>query len=223
VAKVSSLLQAGAVLGRRFQPLEAHIPFLLQLKVGGAGRGAAAAAGASGPCRCRARCRAAEAAHVATRSPAPPPPAKPPLQLDFNLQGMGHLRLSKVLFRDPLPASSRPPAADLFASLPIAPSQPPGSGASQPPQQQPFPAASAPQQPGPSPGALGSSQRAAAAFWTAATVPPDWRWGSSGLAARDVPVRESSCQLELDGCAEHVLNRQMVGGRGDVQLGCVRR
>jgi hypothetical protein len=37
VSKVATLLQAGAVLGRRFQPYESHIPFLLQLKVGGAG------------------------------------------------------------------------------------------------------------------------------------------------------------------------------------------
>ncbi len=34
VGKAASLLQAGAVLGRRFQPYESHLPFLLQLKVG---------------------------------------------------------------------------------------------------------------------------------------------------------------------------------------------
>jgi hypothetical protein len=32
VGRVARLLQAGAVMGRRFQPHEAHIPFLLQLK-----------------------------------------------------------------------------------------------------------------------------------------------------------------------------------------------
>ena len=31
--RVASLLQGGAVLGRCFQPYEAHIPFLLQFKV----------------------------------------------------------------------------------------------------------------------------------------------------------------------------------------------
>lgn len=35
MSKVATLLQAGAVLGRRFQPYESHIPFLLQLKVCG--------------------------------------------------------------------------------------------------------------------------------------------------------------------------------------------
>lgn len=34
VGRASLLLGSGAVLGRRFQPYEAHIPFLLQLKVG---------------------------------------------------------------------------------------------------------------------------------------------------------------------------------------------
>jgi hypothetical protein len=33
VGRASLLLGSGAVLGRRFQPYEAHIPFLLQLKV----------------------------------------------------------------------------------------------------------------------------------------------------------------------------------------------
>lgn len=33
VGKVAMLLQAGAVMGRHFQPSESHIPFLLQIKV----------------------------------------------------------------------------------------------------------------------------------------------------------------------------------------------
>ena len=44
-------VQSGAVLGRRFQPYESHVPYLLQVKV------------------------------------------------DFNLYGMGFLRLAKALFR----------------------------------------------------------------------------------------------------------------------------
>ncbi len=32
-SKAAGLLQAGGILGRRFQPYEAHIPYLLQLKV----------------------------------------------------------------------------------------------------------------------------------------------------------------------------------------------
>jgi hypothetical protein len=34
VGRASLLLGSGAILGRRFQPYESHIPFLLQLKVG---------------------------------------------------------------------------------------------------------------------------------------------------------------------------------------------
>lgn len=37
VNKAALLLGSGAILGMRFQAYEAHIPFLLQLKVGGAG------------------------------------------------------------------------------------------------------------------------------------------------------------------------------------------
>jgi hypothetical protein len=33
INRASLLLGSGAILGRRFQPYEAHIPFLLQLKV----------------------------------------------------------------------------------------------------------------------------------------------------------------------------------------------
>jgi hypothetical protein len=32
VGRASLLLGSGAILGRRFQPYESHIPFLLQLK-----------------------------------------------------------------------------------------------------------------------------------------------------------------------------------------------
>jgi hypothetical protein len=35
VGRASLLLGSGAILGRRFQAYEAHIPFMLQLKVGG--------------------------------------------------------------------------------------------------------------------------------------------------------------------------------------------
>eukprot|EP00798_Chlamydomonas_sp_ICE-L_P022555 gene22555-29680_t len=55
VSRAAMLLQAGAVMGRKFQSFESHIPFLLQLKI------------------------------------------------DFNLTGMGFIKLSKVLFRDPVP------------------------------------------------------------------------------------------------------------------------
>ena len=39
VGRAAALLQGGAVMGRRFQPYESHIPFLLQLKVGERGGG----------------------------------------------------------------------------------------------------------------------------------------------------------------------------------------
>jgi len=34
VSRAAALLSGGAVLGRRFSAFEAHVPFLLQLKVG---------------------------------------------------------------------------------------------------------------------------------------------------------------------------------------------
>ncbi len=33
VTKAAGLLQAGGILGRRFQPYESHLPYLLQFKV----------------------------------------------------------------------------------------------------------------------------------------------------------------------------------------------
>lgn len=33
VSRAAALLQAGTCMGRRFQPYESHIPFLLQIKV----------------------------------------------------------------------------------------------------------------------------------------------------------------------------------------------
>lgn len=53
-------------------------------------------------------------------------------------------------------------------------------------------------------------------LWTTGSTPRSWVWGGGGGAgARGrVPLRQSTCQLELDASVEHILNRQQVGGRG---------
>lgn len=33
VGRTAALLQAGGIMGRRFQPYESHVPYLLQFKV----------------------------------------------------------------------------------------------------------------------------------------------------------------------------------------------
>eukprot|EP00741_Cyanophora_paradoxa_P018140 tig00021038_g17514.t1 len=75
VSRAAALLQSGAVLGRAFQPHEAHIPFLLQLFV-----------------------------DLNLRVP-PPPSSPPPLTFSNPLcrYGMALLNLSSFRFRTPLP------------------------------------------------------------------------------------------------------------------------
>lgn len=83
--QVQCCLQSGAVMNRPFQPHESHVPFLLQFKA-----------------------RQSSMLH--------PSPACCPvciqvcmtdigrdMQIDFNLYGMGLLRLCNVLFRHPVP------------------------------------------------------------------------------------------------------------------------
>lgn len=73
--------QNGGVAGRRWQPFEAHIPFMLQLKI------------------------------------------------DFNLAGMGFLRLARAHFRAPLPPSGARRGADWCTSPLVVTYEPGGSSA----------------------------------------------------------------------------------------------
>ena len=77
----SHVAQNGGVAGRRWQPFEAHIPFMLQLKI------------------------------------------------DFNLAGMGFLRLACAHFRPPLPPSGARRGADWCTSPLIVTYEPGGSSA----------------------------------------------------------------------------------------------
>ena len=214
--------QNGNVGGRRWQPFEAHIPFMLQLKI------------------------------------------------DFNLAGMGFLRLASVHFRAPLPSGARratgwcdspvvvsyeadnqgaPPArmpdllgqdAMLHSGLGL-----PQPGACQflrpaalwrPPRRRPV------QEPGRrllgvNPGALPAHLHSLSPFcwslatiiaccagragtalggsgsdheggqlWTAASAPAEWL----APPGRRVLERQSVCELEADACVEDVLNRAEV-------------
>lgn len=102
------------------------------------------------------------------------------MQLDFNLQGMGHLHLSQVLFRDPLPGSS--PAASQA-----------GVHADWGPRWSADAVLHAGQE------ATSNAAAAAAAavavtpgsqpppvLWTQQSVPEAWRWSSVTAAARCV-------------------------------------
>ena len=73
--------QNGGVAGRRWQPFEAHIPFMLQLKI------------------------------------------------DFNLAGMGFLRLARANFRPPLPPSGARRGAHWCTSPLVVTYEPGGSSA----------------------------------------------------------------------------------------------
>jgi hypothetical protein len=207
------------VAGRRWQPFEAHIPFMLQLKI------------------------------------------------DFNLAGMGFLRLSRVHFRAPLPASgarrgadwcgspaaaahepSDPSAAPSPAALPCSlgpdaprstfskiahvvytaasPALDAGQGLSEEAaatacaqlraQHHSLPtarsAAAAPEstapvrvRAGPVLGGSGAAE-APGQLWTAGGAPADWLQPPGGRALE----RQSVCELEADACADAILNRAEV-------------
>eukprot|EP00850_Spirogloea_muscicola_P013421 SM000091S24579 [mRNA] locus=s91:158707:170125:- [translate_table: standard] len=184
VKRIATILQSGAILNRKFQPYEAHIPFLLQLLV------------------------------------------------DYNLQGMAHVNLSKVNFRPPLPLQPY----DLLAKLQALDSSRCGmpepiaraSATAAASNATPAPALRASPQPegkargsgGDGAGGSGNSSsegatgsRSAAVF-TESTVPAEWISGAnehSGKAAAsrfDIPARQSCCELEADGNVEDILNRR---------------
>jgi len=206
------------VAGRRWQPFEAHIPFMLQLKI------------------------------------------------DFNLAGMGFLRLSRVHFRAPLPASGARRGADWCGSPAAAAREP--SDTSAPPAPAALPCSLGPDAPRSMVGSIarvvhtaarcafnagqGLSEEAAAAartqrraqhhalltarsaaapvstapvraragpvlggsgaaeapgqLWTAGGAPADWLRPPGGRPLE----RQSVCELEADACADAILNRAEV-------------
>ena len=161
VGRAASLLLAGAVLGRSFQPHESHVPYLLALKI------------------------------------------------DLNLHGMGYVTLSKALFREKLPAmramprqgwTQRTVIADdhhhhlhhhhltgdtspsvVMMNHPLSASVTPGSKNTPPPS-------------------------LSWKVWEESSVPVSMRWGVGNQS----PPRQSTCDLEVDGCVEDVLDRKGV-------------
>ena len=225
VSRAATLLQAGACLARRFQPYESHIPFLLQIKVCvGGGRASACVAHARLACGGGGQARATQPSAVQH-----PPRA----QIDFNLLGMGHIELARVLFRDPLPSSAQLPSLPAGAGAGAAPATPAtpaqGGGAASywraegallppspppPPPTTPGVAAALQGQPGPAatPGTPRSSQAPPRVLWTAEGAPPEWCWATAvaepgSALPRVPPARQSCCALELDACVDDILNR----------------
>jgi len=205
ISRTATLLQGGTCMGRRFQPYEAHIPFLLQVKVRELALGVACfwglgALGAGRGCWIAGALCTPQSLSVPTHplihpTPQPPQPTTTPYQIDFNLLGMGHLELSRLLFRDPLPPApaTQPPTpgshpADADASYWRADGAV-LSGSSTVSQMQleqhglasggNAAAAAATGDGGALGVTLGCSQRPPAVVWNAATMPAEWSWSAA--------------------------------------------
>ncbi len=115
-------------------------------------------------------------------------------KIDFNLYGMGWMRLGKVLFRHPLPEAHHRErlgwaAREIIQTVEVGGISDSVGGAG---------------------GArVSQSQR----IWSAGSVPSSFKWGQAGAGGR-APVRQSVCELEVDVCVEDILNRREVRGRG---------
>eukprot|EP00898_Chlorokybus_atmophyticus_P008072 jgi/Chlat1/8266/Chrsp78S07693 len=174
VGRIASVLQSGAVLNRKFQPHEAHIPYLLQFKASVSTR-FMSHSGTTGLFDQQAE------GHVMFA------------QIDFNLQGMGHIHLSKVKFRNPLPIRAGVRNSQESSSQHsdgISPASDTVQGAQ----------ASLHSVRG------GLTSVARSSLWTQRTAPADWQWG--GGNGQRPPERQTYCELEADGCAEDILNGQ---------------
>ena len=160
VRRAASLLLAGAVLNRSFQPYESHVPYLLQLKI------------------------------------------------DLNLQGMGYLNLGKALFRGELPAA-RAAHRPGWAERPVLVESEldPGMDTTGRNVTSPTHRTLIQGSPGSSPSANVSWK-----VWVESTVPMAMRWTSteSEVAGFRPPQKTTTCDLELDGKVEDVLNRQFL-------------
>ena len=180
VSRAALLMQSGAVLGRRWQPHEAHVPFLLQFK------------------------------------------------LDFNLYGMGWVRLSRGRFRT-LPAEAHAGVDELpsqrAVGTPVGGRVADGAMASPAAAQVGVaqagdgtvpdlitpasnlktadvttPLTTAPRSMTKHAGA--TSPATSARLWTRhASLPSDWTWDESA------PPCQTTCELELDACVDAILNR----------------
>ena len=99
----------------------------------------------------------------------------PALQIDLNLFGMGNIKLSKVLFRNPLPNRARPTKRG-WASLNLTPEYDQEEEGS-------LPTTAAPD--GPSPGGDAEGIAALRLFvWTERSTPSEFRWSRTSAHPR---------------------------------------
>ncbi|KAJ8772040.1 hypothetical protein K2173_027217 [Erythroxylum novogranatense] len=126
--------------------------------------------------------------------------------VDYNLSGMGHVHLSKIKFRNPVPSNFTPRT---FTS-----SDPYGQDLDKP---QPFSSDIQAD--------LGGFEGLGLPSWTSSTIPSDWMWRSSGeFDETFLFQRQSVCELEGDAIVDEILNQQfkvytsLSGGHSDVKM-----
>ncbi|GAX80194.1 hypothetical protein CEUSTIGMA_g7632.t1 [Chlamydomonas eustigma] len=126
------------------------------------------------------------------------------IKIDLNLFGMGHIRLSRVLFRDPLPIQSRPTRKGWRKSVITAEYEETDPSLQLDPQSL--------QQISNDDSLSQASDSSIAAdlstFWTTSSTSSSLLWSNQQMIGyQRPPKRQTTCQLEADGVVEHVLNR----------------
>ncbi|CAH1444198.1 unnamed protein product [Lactuca virosa] len=141
VSRAANLLLGGSVLEKSLQPIESHIPFLLQFLI------------------------------------------------DYNLQGMGHLHLSKMKFRNPVPHVFTKRKATYYPQHKQHVDNSSMASISQ--------------------AGLSSDVSSESPIWLSSTIPDTWIWHSSTQdLENDLAKRQSVCELEGDAGIDDILNQK---------------
>ncbi|DBA81937.1 hypothetical protein WJX77_000726 [Trebouxia sp. C0004] len=120
-------------------------------------------------------------------------------KIDFNLYGMGLLRLGHVLFRHPVPTAAH--SRHGWAETPVLAVP---EGVSSPASHSHHGQSN--RQSHLTPGSAATHSQASR-MWTASDIPSQWLWSNVPAGAR-LPERQSKCEVEVDACVEDILNRQ---------------
>ncbi|CAI9261304.1 unnamed protein product [Lactuca saligna] len=141
VSRAANLLLGGSVFEKSLQPIESHIPFLLQFLI------------------------------------------------DYNLQGMGHLHLSKMKFRHPVPHVFTKRKATYYPQHKQHVDNSSMASTSQ--------------------AGLSSGVSLESPIWLSSTIPDSWIWHSSTQdLENDLAKRQSVCELEGDAAIDDIFNQK---------------